>query len=101
MRPPEYSSSVAAVCAIVAGVRLKIGTTPVPSRAFSLAPAYDMSPVRAPGPARRAVVGHEHREGMRAGDGGRVDGVVAEAVGELHPVERGVERLAGRDEGGD
>ncbi len=37
MRPPENSSIVAAVCAIVAGVREKIGTTPVPSRIRSLA----------------------------------------------------------------
>ena len=36
IRPPEYSSIVAAVCAIVAGVRVKIGTTPVPSRIRSL-----------------------------------------------------------------
>jgi len=39
MRPPEYSSIVATVCAIVAGVREKIGTTPVPSRIRSLAAA--------------------------------------------------------------
>ena len=38
-RPPEYSSIVAAVWAIVAGVRLKIGTTPVPRRIRSLAAA--------------------------------------------------------------
>jgi hypothetical protein len=31
MRPPEDSSIVAAVCAMVATVREKIGTTPVPS----------------------------------------------------------------------
>ena len=39
IRPSEYSSIVAAVCAIVAGVRLKIGTTPVPRRIRSLAAA--------------------------------------------------------------
>ena len=32
IRPPENSSIVAAVWAIAAGVREKIGTTPVPSR---------------------------------------------------------------------
>ena len=31
MRPPEISSIVAAVCAHEAGVREKIGRTPVPS----------------------------------------------------------------------
>ncbi len=36
IRPPEYSSIVAAVCAIDTGVRAKIGITPVPSRARSL-----------------------------------------------------------------
>ena len=39
IRPPENSSIVAAVCAIVAGVREKIGTTPVPSLIRSLAAA--------------------------------------------------------------
>jgi hypothetical protein len=39
IRPPEYSSIVATVWAIVAGVREKIGTTPVPSRIRSVAPA--------------------------------------------------------------
>ena len=31
IRPPEISSMVAAVCAVAAGVREKIGRTPVPS----------------------------------------------------------------------
>ena len=35
-RPPEISSIVAAVCAHDAGVRLKIGRTPVPRRTFSV-----------------------------------------------------------------
>ncbi len=39
IRPPENSSIVAAACAIVAGVREKIGTTPVPRRARSLTEA--------------------------------------------------------------
>ena len=39
IRPPECSSIVAAVCAMVAGVRVKIGTTPVPSLIRSLTPA--------------------------------------------------------------
>ena len=35
-RPPEISSMVAAVCAHEAGVREKIGRTPVPMRTFSV-----------------------------------------------------------------
>ena len=51
MRPSEYSSIVAAVCAMVAGVRLKIGTTPVPSRIRSVAAAYAISTVSESRPA--------------------------------------------------
>ena len=39
MRPLEYSSIVAAVCAVETGVREKIGSTPVPSRIRSVAAA--------------------------------------------------------------
>ena len=39
IRPPENSSIVAAVWAIAAGVREKIGTTPVPSRTRSVTDA--------------------------------------------------------------
>ena len=39
IRPPEYSSIVAAVCAVDAGVREKIGRTPVPSLMRSVAAA--------------------------------------------------------------
>ena len=55
IRPPEYSSIVAAVCAIVAGVREKIGTTPVPSRIRSLAAAYAISTVSESRPAMWVV----------------------------------------------
>ena len=43
-RPPEFSSMVAAVCAHEAGVREKIGRTPVPMRTFSVTLAYRVSP---------------------------------------------------------
>ncbi len=47
MRPSENSSMVAAAWAIAAGVREKIGTTPVPSRTRSLTDAYAVSRISA------------------------------------------------------
>jgi ligand-binding SRPBCC domain-containing protein len=55
MRPPEYSSMVAAVCAMVAGVREKIGTTPVPRRIRSETAAYAINSVSESRPAMWVV----------------------------------------------
>ena len=55
MRPPEYSSIVAAVCAVDTGVREKIGSTPVPSRIRSVAAAYAISTVSESRPAMCVV----------------------------------------------
>ena len=72
IRPPENSSIVAAVCAIAAGVREKIGTTPVPSRTRSVTEA----------------TGRQDRQRVATGDVGRVDAVEPELVGEPRAIER-------------
>ena len=51
IRPPEYSSIVAACWAVATGVRECIGSTPVPSRIRSVAAAYAIRTVSESRPA--------------------------------------------------